>query len=364
MKYESKRFLTGLPPKGRGSLKKSGGITKTLVALFLLGFFIFQITPIVLASSDGGFWGIGKNIGKVELHSPFPGVRGGEPIKTVNAKSLSDFEEFLTYVFKFLFGLAAVIAVMQIAIGGLQYMAAGASIGSVQQGQKRIYDAVTGLVLLLVSILILRTINPDITGKGLKALWPDLPYIAPPVVDKNEGTAALEQGKKQRQEDLGNTKDENTKKVNDIVNDSTLTNEQKRTNLQACIDEAGPKITAAQDKLTQTQAELATLQKIKTTYWPHQNGTYLWSCNEHKEDFDFLNNHGVPVAFERTIPAWLLVSGGCTPGQWWYYWFDSIQLGQAETKLQLNVRDANIAFKKIQDEQIKCREGLKKVPTQ
>ncbi|MEK7498324.1 MAG: hypothetical protein AAB611_00485, partial [Patescibacteria group bacterium] len=47
----------------------------------------------------------------------------------------------------------------------------------VEVAKKRIYDAIIGLILLLASILILRTINPEIINKGLNFTFPKLPTI-------------------------------------------------------------------------------------------------------------------------------------------------------------------------------------------
>jgi|GEM_PF-1789181 len=60
-------------------------------------------------------------------------------------------------------GLVAIIAVIMLVIGGVQYMVAGEKDPS--SAKERIRNAIWGLILALCSYLILYTINPDLTKK-------------------------------------------------------------------------------------------------------------------------------------------------------------------------------------------------------
>ena len=70
--------------------------------------------------------------------------------------------ELLNALFGITIAVAAMLAVIMFVIGGFQYMASEA-IGSKGDAANRMRSAVLGLLLVLISILILNTINPDIT---------------------------------------------------------------------------------------------------------------------------------------------------------------------------------------------------------
>jgi|GEM_PF-6028556 len=131
--------------------------------LLLSGFFLFQAIPIVY----------GSIIPDVRLNYEIPGVKGqrtetdstGKTTTILDVSSIQSLQDnFIKPFFNTLFGIGGIIAVMGIALGGLQYMGAGASIGNVKEGQAKIFNAILGVVLLLSSFLLLRTINPQILG--------------------------------------------------------------------------------------------------------------------------------------------------------------------------------------------------------
>ncbi|GEM_PF-3433971 len=81
-------------------------------------------------------------------------------------------------------GLVAIIAVIMLVIGGVQYMVAGEKDPS--SAKERIRNAIWGLVLALCSYLILYTINPDLTKKViLKPL--EITAVKPPDLGIGEG---------------------------------------------------------------------------------------------------------------------------------------------------------------------------------
>ncbi len=71
-------------------------------------------------------------------------------------------------------GAAAIIAVVMIMIGGVQWMI-GSSVGSVDAARKRITNAAVGLILLMAAYLILNTVNPYLVQ--FKTI--ELPMIKP-----------------------------------------------------------------------------------------------------------------------------------------------------------------------------------------
>ena len=84
--------------------------------------------------------------------SPLPHTTSG---KTTNMNI------YLLGMFKLLIGVAGVLAVIMIVIGGIQYMSTDA-IGDKLDGKGKIQKAVGGLLLAVLSYLLLQTINPNL----------------------------------------------------------------------------------------------------------------------------------------------------------------------------------------------------------
>lgn len=60
-------------------------------------------------------------------------------------------------------GVAAVLAVIMITIGGFQYMTTD-SVFAMSGARERIANAIIGLLIVLLCVLVLRTINPDLVN--------------------------------------------------------------------------------------------------------------------------------------------------------------------------------------------------------
>lgn len=74
----------------------------------------------------------------------------------------SGLPEYINYLFIFGLGLIAVLALGQMMIGGLTYILAAGNVAKVEDAKDIIKQALIGLGLLLVSYLLLNTINPDL----------------------------------------------------------------------------------------------------------------------------------------------------------------------------------------------------------
>lgn len=72
-----------------------------------------------------------------------------------------DLPTLLRNLFLITIGFAAMLGVIMIAVGGVQYMGSD-SFSSKGEGRKRIFSAVQGLFIILASYLILNTINPQL----------------------------------------------------------------------------------------------------------------------------------------------------------------------------------------------------------
>ena len=116
--------------------------TKILIPIFL-----FLLTGTALAYN---------------LLQPLPGV----------GRTVDTFPDYITKIIPFILGLAAVLAVVEIVIGGIEY-AVTEAIDSKADAIDRIRQAILGLLLALASWLILYTINPELIN--LKLNIPGLP---------------------------------------------------------------------------------------------------------------------------------------------------------------------------------------------
>lgn len=73
----------------------------------------------------------------------------------------ANISETLNNIFVYAIGAAALLAVLMIAIGGLQYMGTDAW-STKEEAKSRILSAVLGLLIILASVLILTIINPEL----------------------------------------------------------------------------------------------------------------------------------------------------------------------------------------------------------
>jgi len=187
--HPKKTFITTLPTLSAKLLLVGYIVLQTIPAVFAINDNSMRPNPVDAIGHDvapntvaspeqikamgkppeTGASGGSNFIPNVHLNYEIPGVKGqgtdskGKTILDVSSiKNLQD--NFIKPFFNTLFGIGGIIAVMGIALGGLQYMGAGASIGNVKEGQAKIFNAIMGVILLLSSFLLLRTINPQILG--------------------------------------------------------------------------------------------------------------------------------------------------------------------------------------------------------
>ncbi|MFA5997781.1 MAG: pilin [Candidatus Paceibacterota bacterium] len=94
---------------------------------------------------------------------PLAGIPGlTEGVNT----TASGLPAFFNNLYKYLIGLAAALAVIEIIWGGLQYSTQD-SPGGKSGGKERIYQAIFGLVLVLSPVLVFSIINPSILNLSL-----------------------------------------------------------------------------------------------------------------------------------------------------------------------------------------------------
>lgn len=100
-----------------------------------------------------------------------------------------DLGSYITSIFGIALGIAGVLAVLMIVIGGIQYMASGNNPGQKNLAKERITAAILGLLLVASSVLILTVINPNLLNFQLELeLSGDFSGGTSPVTDTTDGT--------------------------------------------------------------------------------------------------------------------------------------------------------------------------------
>lgn len=88
-------------------------------------------------------------------------------------------EGYIPGMFQLLIAVAGIIAVVQIVVGGVQYLSTDAIDGK-KEGRSRIENAITGLVLAIAAWVILNTINPATVNLTLSIPSPVIPSSPAP----------------------------------------------------------------------------------------------------------------------------------------------------------------------------------------
>lgn len=123
---------------------------KILPAVAALSLFFFLGVLMVHADTQPGTY---------TPLAPLPGTYTGSA-----QAPTTDLSTYLAGAIKLLIALGAGFAVLVAIVGGTQYVAAGISPSAKSDAKDRIFNAFIGLALILVSYLILNTINPDLVN--------------------------------------------------------------------------------------------------------------------------------------------------------------------------------------------------------
>jgi hypothetical protein len=75
---------------------------------------------------------------------------------------VTDLAQYIGFLYSFLLGIIGVVAGVAIMVGGFTYLTAGGDKSKVEEGKKRIYNALAGMVIAFTAYLLLNTINPDL----------------------------------------------------------------------------------------------------------------------------------------------------------------------------------------------------------
>jgi len=128
---------------------------KIIFTLFLV-LFIGLVPHVFAAVAQQGFTAL----------APIPGLTDPATLNTASGINANTLANFFNNLYKFLIGLAAILAIIEIIWGGLEYSTQD-SISKKSDGKHRIYQAIFGLVLVLSPVLVFSIINPSILNLSL-----------------------------------------------------------------------------------------------------------------------------------------------------------------------------------------------------
>lgn len=95
--------------------------------------------------------------------APIPGLTDPSTTSVVSSDTLA---AFFNNLYKYLIGLAATLAVIEIIWGGLEYSTKD-SVSKQSNGRERITQAIFGLILVLSPVLVFSIINPSILNLSI-----------------------------------------------------------------------------------------------------------------------------------------------------------------------------------------------------
>ncbi|MEK7185020.1 MAG: hypothetical protein AAB726_00130, partial [Patescibacteria group bacterium] len=201
--------------------------------IFLLILIAVALTPLASEAQE------------YTLLEPLPCIAGTSTDKTCgpnNTTETINLNDYIGYVFKFSIALAAFLAVIMIIIGGFQYMTSETPF-SKSDGKEKIWNAVTGLLMVLASYIILATIDPRLVEIKTS--------IDPIVID----TKDVDKFKNQLASDLRSLSIETQTKTSAFV--------AEKTTLQKELDELNKTLNERQQDLGAEEEEELLLEKAR-----------------------------------------------------------------------------------------------------
>ncbi|MBA7622040.1 hypothetical protein ES703_29411 [subsurface metagenome] len=113
-----------------------------------------------------GFW---QTVQAIDLLLDYPDIPGAGKIEEA-----STLPEIIRYIYMFALGAAGFVALLAILIGAIMYIFSAGKPDKAKDAKDQIMSALLGILILLASVLILRTINPDLVNMEF-----ELPIITP-----------------------------------------------------------------------------------------------------------------------------------------------------------------------------------------
>lgn len=142
-------------------IKKLGIVTGIVFSLLVMSIYTLPLIAVQAQATPS----------KYTLLEPLPCINDGsknssgatDTCKTGTQMQEIDFETYVQYAFNLIIAAAAVLAVLMIVWGGFQYMSTD-SFNDKKEGLSKLKNALSGLVLILCSYLILKTVDPRLVA--------------------------------------------------------------------------------------------------------------------------------------------------------------------------------------------------------
>ncbi len=114
-----------------------------------------------------------------------PGLTSESATSVVNSDTLAN---FFNNLYKYVIGLAAALAILQLIRGGLEIAFTGDNVSKLIESKGRVRQAILGLILVFLPVLVFSIINPSILNLSLNLPALDTKSSLPD--DSSEGDAA------------------------------------------------------------------------------------------------------------------------------------------------------------------------------
>ncbi len=138
--------------------------------------------PTEIYTYDPTYIGTDLSTFVYKLLAPLPGITEIDFAKAT-------FWDYTIKIFKIMIGIAGVLAVLMIVVGGMEYMTSDI-ISKKESGKDRIWSAVQGLILILGSFIILKTISPNLLNLDLNIKSPAILSMPDPMTFTFPGEGA------------------------------------------------------------------------------------------------------------------------------------------------------------------------------
>ncbi len=109
-------------------------------------------------------FGLWQSCQAIDLLIPkYPDVPGAD----APSKDNTDLPKIINYIYKFALLACGIVAFVSILIGAVRYIFSAGNTTIAGDAKDQITQALLGVLILLASVLILRTINPDLINLSL-----------------------------------------------------------------------------------------------------------------------------------------------------------------------------------------------------
>ncbi len=120
---------------------------------------------------------------------PIPGLTDVSPTSVINSATLAN---FFNNLYKYLIGLAAIFAIVQIIRSGLEVATNQESVSKLIDAKGRIAQTIAGLVLVLSPVLVFSVINPSILNLSINLPALDTAAPTPAAVSRADGAQCFQ----------------------------------------------------------------------------------------------------------------------------------------------------------------------------